>query len=478
MRRGSIVGPLLLIVIGVVFLLNNLRPDLSVMRLVADYWPYLLILWGVLRLTEVIAGAARGRAIPRQGIGGGEWFLVLLLVAIGTGAFTFHRHFGAFPSRTFRARILGDFGEPFDYTLEEKKVSAAKTPRILLENLRGNARIVGVPGATEVKVTGRKTVRALQQSEAEKAHKESPLEVVNQGEVIVIRTNQERVSNDRRVSADLEITVPKGATIEAHGRYGDFDVSDIDGSVEITSDNAGVRVQNVAGDLRADLRRSDIIRAVNVKGSVDLKGRGETVELENITGQVVIAGYYSGELQFRNLAKPLRYEGESTILRAEAVPGELRLARGYLTGSRVTGPVQVTARNKDIQMAEFTDALEVRIERGDIELHPGRLPLAKIDARSRNGNIDLSVPDSAKFEIRAEVEKGEIRNMYGDPLVSTDLGRGAKLDGKVGGGPLIVLSVDRGFVQVRKGGQPSAPPPPTGMPPVAPKPPKLPTEVL
>lgn len=475
MRRGSVVGPLILILIGVVFLLNNLRPELSVIRLTADYWPYLLILWGSLRLIEVAIGAARGRPLPAQGVGGGEWALVVFLTLFGTGVFTFHNRIGPFPARAIRAKILGDFGESFDYTLVEKKVASSKAPRVIVENLRGNTRIVGIEGITEVKVSGRKTVRAMQQSDADKANEESPLDVLNQNDLIVIRTNQERVSVDRRVSADLEISVPKGATIQCRGRYGDFDISEIDGSIEITSENAGVRVQHIAGDVRVDLRRSDIIRAMDVKGAVDLKGRGEAVELDNVQGQVTVSGAYSGELHFRNLAKPLRYSGETTQIRMEAIPGELRLARGFLTGSRITGPVSVSARNKDIQMTEFTESLDIRIERGDIELHPGHLPLARIEAHANTGDIDLSLPENAKFELRAQVEKGEISNLYGPALTSIEEGRGGTLQGKVGAGPTIVLNTERGLIQVRKGNEMPALQPPGGRePPLPPPHPKIP----
>ena len=72
---------------------------------------------------------------------------------------------------------------------------------------------------------------------------------------MIIRNNQDRLSgNSVRIDADMEITVPKGASIEAHGRYGDFDITDVDGNVEIISDNAGVRLQNIGGDARIDLR--------------------------------------------------------------------------------------------------------------------------------------------------------------------------------------------------------------------------------
>jgi len=54
--------------------------------------------------------------------------------------------------------------------------------------------------------------------------------------------------------------------------------------------------------VRIDLRKSDIVRAVNVKGLVDIKGHGSDIDLQNIEGQVTVTGAYSGEIQFRNLS--------------------------------------------------------------------------------------------------------------------------------------------------------------------------------
>ena len=46
-----------------------------------------------------------------------------------------------------------------------------------------------------------------------------------------------------------------------------------------------------------------------MKGRLDLQGRGSDVELENIGGQVTVNGAYTGNLDFKNLAKPLNFEG-------------------------------------------------------------------------------------------------------------------------------------------------------------------------
>ena len=77
----------------------------------------------------------------------------------------------------------------------------------------------------------------------------------------------------------------------------------INGSIDINSDNAGVRLENIAGAVRLDLRASDVVRAVNLKSTLDVKGRGGDIELENVEGQVNINGAYNGISQLRNIAK-------------------------------------------------------------------------------------------------------------------------------------------------------------------------------
>ncbi|HYZ84290.1 MAG TPA: DUF4097 family beta strand repeat-containing protein [Bryobacteraceae bacterium] len=477
MRRGSIIGPLFLIGLGILFLVNNLRPDLSVWRMLWTTWPYLLILWGVLRLIEILISAARSKPLPQAGVGGGGWFLVFLIALIGSGMTVYHNHVGNFPTQGIRARILGDLGESFDYAYTEQRIESGKTPRVLIENLRGNARIIGVD-APEVKVSGRKTVRALEQSDADSAHQLTPLELSMKEGLVVIRTHQERASGDRRISADLEIMVPRGATVECRGRYGDFDINSIDGSVDVNSDNAGVRVQDVAGDVRVELRRSDVVRAVNVKGAVYLKGRGQSVELENIAGQVIVDGFYTGELHFRNLAKTLRFDSENSTIRVEAVPGEIRMARGYLTARNITGPATFEARNKDIKLNQFTGNLDVRIDRGDIELFPVPKASGRMNVRTDNGDIELSMPEGLGFSIRAQVDKGSIDNEYGSPLRVDESGRGARLEGSTGSGPDISLHSNRGTMTVRKGSPEMHDPPNPPDLPAPPRKPHIPTENL
>src|ERR1035438_1479875 len=60
MRRRSVTGPILLILLGAGFLIYNLRPDIELFDLLSQYWPFMLIAWGSLRLVEVLVDYFRG----------------------------------------------------------------------------------------------------------------------------------------------------------------------------------------------------------------------------------------------------------------------------------------------------------------------------------------------------------------------------------------------------------------------------------
>ena len=469
MKRGSIVAPIILILIGALFLANNLRPDIPMLEFLGRYWPFLLIAWGIIRLLEIVVWAVRGKPLPASGVSGGEWVLVVFLSVVGSTLYAFNSH-GWGPAR-FRVHGVEIFGESYDYTIDEKRIPAAKASRVVIENLRGNTRVVG--GDTpEVRVTGRKIIRALTHDDATRMNTETALEFVEQGDVIIIRTNQNRVpQQERNLSAELEITVPRGVSVQARGRHGDFEINDISGGVEVESDNAGVRVQNIGGNLRANLQRSDVVRAIGVTGNVDLQGRGNDVELENVQGQVTIEGSWGGELQFRKLAKPLRFQGRQADLSVQRVDGEVRLGRGFVHGESIAGPVVLRGHNNgccDVRLSEFSSSLQVEVERGDVDLRPSN-PIPKIDVELRNGNVDLVIPKGGKFTLKARAEKGELQNEYGDELQTNDTHRGGTISGNVGDGAAITINNARGMVTVRKSDEV---PPAAPLTPVPPAPPK------
>ena len=444
MRRRSVTGPILLILLGAAFLVYNLRPDIQLFDLLAQYWPFLLIAWGALRLVEIMVDYFRGSLANAAGFTGGEVVLIVFICFIGWGAFEAHSH-GVHFRPAWEA-----FGEHYDYNVGDQK-PAGNATKVVFENNRGNLKVVGAD-TTDVKVTGRKTIQAINQTEADRGNDGTPLEIVAQGDTITVRTNQDRNPTSGRISEDLEITVPNRVTVEVHGNNGDYDVSDVNGSVEVQADRSDVRLNKIGGDARVELQRSDLVRAADLKGKLDLQGKGSDIELENIAGEVTINGSYSGNLEFKNLAKPLHLEEPSTDLRVAALPGQISMDLGELTGNNLVGPVHLSTKSRDVKIEDFTNSLDLETERGDIELQPKHMPLARIDARSHSGQISLVLPDKAAFQLVATTDHGEAVNDFGAPIQKESDGRSSSLKGAVGQGAAIHVATERGTVTVRKAG--------------------------
>ena len=455
MRRASLIAPLILILLGVLFLVNNIRPDLSVWRLIATYWPWVLVGWGAVRIVEILYGWQQGQPLPKTGVNGGEWAFIIFLCFFGAGSSAAGR-ITNWPSDRFRILGWNMVGENYDFPLRAEQ-SGEGVKKIVMENLRGNVRLVGGDGM-QVKAEGRSTIRAMDRQAAEQVNAKATLVLSRQGDILYIRTSQERWTGQERLSAELDIAIPRNVSVECKGRTGDFDVTGITGLVEVDSDNAGVRLTDV-GSARIEVRRSDIVRATNVKGTVDVKGRGEDLELENIAGQVTIDFRYTGDLRFRQLAKPIRFHSDSSELTMERINGEVRMSRGEIDADDFTGPARIVvhSQSRDIKLSNFTQALEIQLDRGDIDLRPNRLPLSSIDARTRSGAVTVAMPAKAGFQLSAVTKRGEIQNEFGAPLTESAKDHGGSITGAIGTGPTITLATDRGAMTVLRSEAATAP---------------------
>src|SRR5439155_3010221 len=73
------------------------------------------------------------------------------------------------------AGAIEAFGESFDYPVSQQRAIGDKS-RILFDNLKGNIRVNGGDVA-EIRITGRRTIRAYNKADADHANEQSSLEV-------------------------------------------------------------------------------------------------------------------------------------------------------------------------------------------------------------------------------------------------------------------------------------------------------------
>ena len=81
-RRSSLVGAVLLVALGLLFLYSNFRPGLDPWPLLSRYWPLLLIFLGLGKVWDQFRSRDNSQA-GRAWLGGGEIAVILLLVIAG-----------------------------------------------------------------------------------------------------------------------------------------------------------------------------------------------------------------------------------------------------------------------------------------------------------------------------------------------------------------------------------------------------------
>ncbi|MDP9171101.1 MAG: DUF4097 family beta strand repeat-containing protein [Acidobacteriota bacterium] len=443
MRPRSITGPILLVLIGVVFLLNNVWHDIPFWSLMTDYWPFLLILIGVIGLVEVLYHVSRGSVPPPRPLAGTGLVWILVFAMFSFWGSRNGMHIGRLDAGG--VTILGT-----DYAYDVNAASSTQgVTRVVLDNLHGNLSLKGEDGG-DVKVTGRKTIRAFNHKDAETANGQSQVHVERQGDLLVIRAEEPRSLRMLSVTTDLDITIPRGLNVEARGRSGDLTIENIDGAVDVSSGHGDVRLNSIGKDVKIESSRSGVIHATDLKGNLDLQGRGGDVQVENAQGQVTINGEYSGTLEFRGLSKPLHFQSSRTDFRAEQIPGNVTIDLGEVKMNNVIGPVRFETSSRDVQATDVTNSLELTVEHGDIQVIQTKTPLPRMEVRSHSGDITVTVPPNAGFEVDGRTAHGEIENEFGEPLeTQTDRNAGT-IKGHTGAGPKLSLNTERGKLSIRK----------------------------
>jgi hypothetical protein len=414
-RRASLVAPLLLIAIGALFLARNVYPELPITQYVARYWPYVLIAWGTVRLIEICTWAGSSRPLPARGVSGGEWLLVFFVCVFGMGMHFAQRRLSEgwiVNSPWVRLPWMGiqGLGERFDYPVNAEKASS-KTPHIVIEDFSGDLQVSGSDSDT-VKITGRKSIRAMDKNAAERADQNSALEITGDSNDMTLRLREG--SGFARISTTLEMTVPKGASIDAKRRTGDVHVS-------------------------------------NLLGAVAVSGRTGDMDVHDVGGPVSIDLSFAGDIRLKNLSKAVRLKTPRTEFSAASVPGEIHIDSGDFNGDGLMGPVRLSSRTRDVRIRDFRNTLAVDLDRGDLNLEAVQTPLSPIQASVRSGDVHLVLPENAGFSIAATTKNGEILNGLGAGIKVNSERRRQTLQGASGSGPAITLDVERGDISVRRG---------------------------
>jgi Toastrack DUF4097 len=386
-----------LIAIGSLFLLQNfysyslfgmLRASL---RIFADYWPVLLVVWGGFKIYRYLAEPTRARVSAFE--------VFLLFIVIGTGL----------SLRAVR-RVIHEIGveNPLDELFsvagvdvlrgpahrftEEKTYDLAKDARLVFESPQSNVRISGwdeprvsvvvtklvhdpsedeaarIAGEVELRFDDRDSVGSSVSREAEDSGSLGPqrarLSLVSSG-------------NPQRVDVDVELRIPRATALTVRNR-GRVEISDLSGGVEIATTDENVEVWNVTGGIKAKTRHGSM-RVDNASGSVDLQN-------------------HDGEIRVTNLTGDLHAETSHGAIQAEGISGRVSLgnAHGSIHVSGVGGAVEIKGTHAEVS---------VETAKQNVSIASTHQP---IFVRGVDGDLTIDAKSSViqAIEIRGRVDVG------------------------------------------------------------------------
>ncbi len=468
-RVPSVVGPIILIGVGIVALLvltGHINSG-EFWSWYGRWWPLLLIGAGLAMLGEWALDMKRQTPVRR---GGNFVGILILLAIIGLFAAWGHQWWGP-----MRAQ-WGDNGDDFfnmfgrpqhdmDQQVLNTQIPANAT--IEIQNPRGDVSITAGDSAT-MQVSAHAVAYADSDTEANKIFASEAAHVTVSGNAVLVKSEANRSGR-----LNLTVALPKSAHVTVNAGRGNVTAAGLGAGANLTAQHGDIHLNTITGSVQVHFStdKGDF-SAHQVDGDITADGRCNDLTLSEVKGKVALNGDIFGEAHMENLTGPVHLHTSVTDLEMGSLPGDMTLNDEDLRVTEAKGQVRVSTKSKNVDLSQIYGDTYVEDRDGNISIAPAG-PF-NVDAKSNSGkgDIELTLPPNASAAINAFTHNGDILSDY---EVNLPEGESKKVAFTVGaGGAKINLSTDVGDVRIKKGSAFPTAPSVSGNPPKPPAPPNAP----
>jgi len=451
---GVIFWGLTLVTIGALLLARNMGYPVHIWPYVVRYWPALLIGWGLLKFLDYFRFRNAGDNRPL--FSGGEIALLILVIFTGSAI-------------TTAANVSPELGNIFDigdidlwditgnnFTYDQhQEEAAAPGSEIEIVNLFGDVE-VRPSESDRIKVDVKKTVRAANREEADRLERDFTFSIVKEGQKYRIVSNRDesgfRGARRQRYKSSLTIQVPKRSMLRVDNRNGRVQVEDLTGDQNILNRYGDVEVRNITGKLQLENRNGNVtvenvtVSAIignryanttvkNIGGDLKVDTRNGSVDLSDIKGNATVDNSYA-PINVKNVDGGLIISGHNNAIDVEHVEGDVRASSSY---------VNVTVRDP-------RSGVQISGRNGDIFLSFETAPKKDVSIDARYSNVTVELPSSAAFRIDARTEYGDVQSDF-EGLNTNSSNREKSIIGEVRqGGPRIQINTRNGEIRLQRRG--------------------------
>ena len=450
-RHRSFAGPVVLIIIGLVFLLGNMHVITwhALGLWFARYWPVLIIIWGVVKLMEYYQAQREGTRAPGLGVGG--FFLLLFLICCGLAA-----------SKAARVNwhAVGDemdmgdnmwpvFGDTYSFNDQMQQAFPAGAGLRVASNRGGVT--VNSWDQKDIKVIVHKRLVADNEQQSKQVDSQTRPTISVSGSLVTVNANTTGAGDQHAVSTDLDITVPRNAAVDVATQHGDISVQGRDAEVKVSNSHGDVNLGQITGNSTVVMRKGSLT-AAHLKGDLSVDGRLDDTNISDVSGKLEMTGDYFGDMSLAGVKKGVRFKSSRTDMEFSRLDGDLSMESGDLQAKSVAGPLRLITRSKDIHLDNVSGDVKVENSNGSVELHAGKLPLGSMQIDNSKGDIQVVLPTEATFSLSARTRDGDIESDFNQIQVNSDHGQ-STASGTVGSGASrLEINNQYGSIEIRKGG--------------------------
>lgn len=465
-RVPSVVGPLILVGIGVVWLLiyAGRISSANFWTWYGKWWPLMLIAAGLAMLAEWALDLRRETPVRR---GTGFVGVLILLAVLGFCASGWTRGYWG-PWRADFGDHDDDFFNMFgapqhDLDQQLQTVQIPSNATVQIENPRGDVSVTA-GDSPNLEVKAHEVAFSGSDEDAKKIFDAEQAHVTVSGSAVLVKSDANK--NGR---LNITVMVPKNAHVTVHSGHGDVTAANLNGELNINSNHGDVHLSVIKGSVQVHFstERGDF-SAHQIDGDLTADGNCNDLTLSEITGKVTVNGELFGDVHLENVTGPVRVHTSVTEVDVASLPGDMTLNSDNLRITQSKGQVRVTTHSKDVDLTQaYGDSY--------VEDRDGRIAVETagnyaVEAKNLKGDVELTLPPNASATVSGSTRNGDIVTDF--PLaVSGDESK--SVSGKIGsGGPKVSLTAENGDIHIKRSDE-TPPPPPEVSGPASPTAPHL-----
>lgn len=456
-RVPSVVGPIILVGIGVIALLvvTGRIGAGDFWDWYGRWWPLLLIVAGLALLGEWALDLRRKVPVHR---GGSFVGLLVMLAIVGCAAagWTHSRpwfhHMGDDSDFGTDDNFFNFFGMP-EHDNDAKALSAQipANAAVEIQNPQGDTTVTAGDVST-IEVQAHEVAYADSDSSAKSIFDAEAPHLTVSGSAVLVKPG----SDNSKGRVNLTVTVPKSASVTVKVGKGDVTAAGLGAGINVYSPHGDVHLNAIAGSVQLHFSNGKHdFSAHQVDGDLTTDGNLNDLTLSDVKGKIAQNGEILGDVHMENVTGPIHLHTSVTDLQLVQLPGDLTLDSDDLRVTEAKGNVRVVTHAKDVDLSQIYGDTYVQDRDGRISVEPAGN--YAVDANNNKGDVEVTLPPNPSASVDGRTRNGDIVSDF-SLTVSGDEDK--TVTGRIGsGGPKISLVSDNGDLRIKKGS--GFPPPDT-----------------